>query len=431
MSDAPTGPSDASPLRDRSFLAMLVTQLLGAFNDNLFKQLIVLLAVQQTLDQGLEVDRQAEVMLCFALPMLLFSGFAGALADRFPKTAIILGCKWAEVVVMVAGAGAFLVGQFELLLVVLFLMGAQTALFGPAKYGVLPELLSARRLPAGNGAIQMTTFVSIIAGMACAGLVRDAFERPTDGLLAGSLLSIVIALIGVSSARQIRRLPAAQPALPLSALGGLGGTLLRIWRDKAFFGVVLANGYLWFMGAVVQQLLNYYGLALMGLSKTRTSLLGGSLCVGLALGSVLGGVLSRGRINLRLTQAGFVGITLALAGLAFAHRAEWATHLCLLLLGTSGGTYALPLFTLIQLRPAADEKGRVIAATNVVNWALICGAALVYGGSFLLIAKLTSTKGQFVPAQWIPAGLATLNLLLAWPLLRLLGRLDAEHRAAA
>ena len=163
---------------DRSFWGMTVTQFFGAFNDNLFKQLILLLSITILAD-GTTQDNQGTATLIFSLPFLLVTGIAGYLSDRYPKRGIIVLCKIAEIAVMALGALAFAYhgksSSLAFLYLVLFLMGAQSGFFGPAKYGILPEMLRDDDLPRANGLILMTTFIAIITGTVVAGLILDYF----------------------------------------------------------------------------------------------------------------------------------------------------------------------------------------------------------------------------------------------------------------
>src|SRR5687768_11130244 len=160
--------------RDRSFWGMTATQLLGAFNDNLFKQLMLLLAIPVGAAAAQKADEQGLATMIFSLPFVLFSGFAGYLSDRHSKRNVIVACKLAEIGIMLLGMIGFLaygMTGYSGLLVVLFLMGTHSAFFGPGKYGILPELFREHDLPKANGVILMTTFLAIIFGTASAGLM--------------------------------------------------------------------------------------------------------------------------------------------------------------------------------------------------------------------------------------------------------------------
>ena len=204
--------------RDISFLGMTVTQFLGAFNDNLFKQLMLLLSLRIA-DQ----DRQPIAMFVFSVPFVLFSGYAGYLADRYSKRVIIILSKMAEILAMLLGLLAFaMFGSwgFPGLLLVLFLMGTQSAFFGPGKYGILPEMLRPKDLPAANGVVLMTTFLAIIMGAVAAGFSSDRMlgsqlpvTETAHRLWIGSLVCVGIAVIGTLTSLPIRSVPPAVPGL--------------------------------------------------------------------------------------------------------------------------------------------------------------------------------------------------------------------------
>ena len=171
--------SQPSLSSDRSFWGMAATQFLGAFNDNLFKFLILLMATPTAaaIAAGKEAkDLQSEAMIVFATAFLLFSGIAGYLADKTSKRTIIITSKFAEIIVMFVGMiGFYYYESFGIkgMMVILFFMGLQSAFFGPAKYGILPEMLREDDLPRANGVILMLTFLAIIFGAALAGVLLD------------------------------------------------------------------------------------------------------------------------------------------------------------------------------------------------------------------------------------------------------------------
>lgn len=405
------GQTERKLLSDRSFLAMVGTQFLGAFNDNAFKQMVALLSVELTMRQkGASI--QAIAMALFSLPFVLFSGLAGTLADRFSKTRVIVLAKLAEILIMALAVLGFWLESVELLLGALFLMGTQSAFFGPAKYGILPEMLPRVHLSRANGVILMTTFVSIILGNAAAGFARDEYSNAAYVPAFGC---IFLACMGTFASLGIRRLPPARPALKVRGklLGDLLPTLRWIFNDPIFVLVIIANSFFWFAGGVVMQTINRYGLDLMKLSNEATSWLLVTLSAGIALGSVLGGLLSKRTINFQLSKWGLYGLALGLTMLTFAYRHEWLTHLTLLELGISAGMFGLPLQTFVQLRPPEGEKGRVVAAANFVNWIFIFLSA----GYYYLFTALA------VPIPWIPASLVVLTLLLGAALIPRLDRI--------
>ena len=213
-----TATDDEVPFHsDTSFWGMTVTQFLGAFNDNVFKQMVLLLCVAHVAATKATGDIwQPIAQAAFALPFILFSGYAGYLSDKYSKRTIVVLCKVAEIVVMLCGTAVLVQWDGDsqagvtALCCVLFLMGTQSAFFGPAKYGILPEMLREHDLPTSNGLIQMTTFLAIIFGTVVAGfcMVRYSADLPViTGICVG------IAVAGTISSLMVRRTPVAQPEL--------------------------------------------------------------------------------------------------------------------------------------------------------------------------------------------------------------------------
>jgi len=366
--------------RDRSFWGMAVTQFLGAFNDNLFKQIVLLVAAV-----SVGGDRQSLAMGVFALPFVLFSGFGGYLSDRHSKRRIIVLAKIAEIVVMGCASLAFFAGGHLVpLLAVLFLMGTQSAFFGPAKYGILPEMLRGSDLPRANGWIQMTTFLAIIFGTASAGVLKVYFA--TTLWIAGALC-VLIAVIGTTTALLVRPLRAAEPGLAFqpSALIVRKDTWQMLRGDRPLFAALMASCLFWFVGGLVLPATNALGKNMLQLDDRQTSILAACLGLGIALGCVVTGKLSKGRVSFRLMRLGCWGMV-ALATLLSLTWPDgsyllgyWGAHPALVMLGFFAGMYAVPLQVFLQARPPTGQKGRMIGAMNLMNWIGILISAGVYG----------------------------------------------------
>ena len=379
--------------RDSSFWGMTLGQFLGAFNDNVFKQLLLLLAISVASaavaanpNQESTGDDQWKAMLVFALPFLLFSGFAGYLSDRFSKRPVILISKSAEILVMSMGLMAFYwydTFGYNGLLAVLFLMGTQSAFFGPSKYGILPEMLHQRDLPRANGIFLMTTFLAIIFGQVAAGFMKEHFEST---LWMISLMCVGIAVVGTISTLLIRGKPAAQPDLPLTA-GALFITkdMLRALRtDQPLLMALLISSLFWMIAGLAQPSVNSLGLKQLEAGDKDTSILQGAIGVGIMFGCLLAGFLSKSKVSFRLMNLGAWGIVFSLA-----IRAPWGAegrHLLgyhfslpvLIMLGGFTGLFAVPIQVYLQSRPVAEQKGRMIAAMNQANWIGIILSALLY-----------------------------------------------------
>ncbi len=403
---------------DRSFWGMTITQFLGAFNDNLFKQLMLLLALKVAV-----ADRQPIAMLVFSAPFLLFSGFAGFLSDRYSKRLIIVLSKVAEIGAMLLGlVGFYFYDQvgFVGLLVVLFLMGAQSAFFGPGKYGILPEMLRKSDLPRANGVILMTTFLAIIFGTAAAGLLSElagegqpavaaVTESPVSAtnsdltttsqpgavpsanvavqrLWIGSLICVVIAVIGTLTSLLVRAVPASSPGLRFSpsALTVPADTLRMLRADRPLMGALFASCVFWLVAGIAQPTVNSLGKRQLELTDKLTSLLAACVAIGIAAGAVAAGRLSRGRTDFRLMRFGGWGLVvmllvLSLPGTQHGHLLGfWGALPALIALGVCAGMYAIPLQVFMQARPPDGQKGRMIAVMNQANWVAILLSAVVY-----------------------------------------------------
>ncbi|HAW28039.1 MAG TPA: MFS transporter, partial [Planctomycetaceae bacterium] len=288
MSETELKTEELPPLyQDSSFWGMTVTQFWGAFNDNLYKQLVLLFCAQQALQLQTD-DRQGTALAVFALPFVFFSGLGGWYADRHTKRTIVIACKVAEIIIALLAMAAFFTGELLPLLIVLGLLSTQSAIFGPAKYGILPEMLRDDDLPQANGIIQMTTFIAIIFGMASAGFVKQAYP---DQLWKTSYFCIGIAVIGTIASFWVRRTPVAHPGLPFSssALGIDTETRGLLRNDRRLLSVLLISSVFWFVGGIVQPLVNIFGIGQLQISESRTSLMAACMGVGISLGCIVAG----------------------------------------------------------------------------------------------------------------------------------------------
>lgn len=397
-------------MRDPSFGGMTSTQFLGAFNDNFFKQIVLLLCVDAATDGS---DLQPVALALFALPFVLFSGFAGFLSDRISKRNIVVACKVGEVVVMALGVVAFAIGELGLLLAVLFCMGVQSAFFGPPKYGIMPEMLRSRDLPMANGTLQMTTFVAIIFGMALAGYSRMWFG---DELWIVGAMCVGIGLLGTGTSLLVRRTGVAKPGLEFNPAALLlhPSTRRLLRSDRVLLGVLLVNSLFWFIGGLVQPAINSFGKQQLGMDDGRTSTMAACMGVGIAIGCILAGRLSGHRVRFGLVRLGAWGLLGCLAAVAAlgasdlsviaVERSCWGV---LTLLGLFGGLFVVPLNVMLQSRPPSDQKGRMIGAMNLFNWVgILCSA-----GFFLCAQKVLHSAGW--KESWTFAGAAVILLPVA------------------
>jgi MFS family permease len=381
---------DALPplYRDPSFGGMAATQFFGAFNDNLFKQLILLLATPTAAEAAAKLgkDRQADAQLIFASAFLIFSGVAGFVSDRVSKRTVVVCCKLAEIGIMFLGVlGFYFYGREGLngLLMVLFLMGVHSAFFGPAKYGILPELVRPADLPRANGLFLMLTFLAIIFGTALAGiLLKYAGHREWIG----SLVCMGIAVIGTMTALTIRHVPAAQPTLKHNfAAWGIPKEIRQLLRsDPELMKAIIVVSVFWLVGGLVLPNVNALGKTQLGLDDGRTSILSACMGVGIAAGCMLGGYLSRGRVNRKVVITGAIGAVIALSIMAIPGRNNgqalgFAGSIpVLILVGLFSGMFIVPVQVALQSRPPKAEKGRMIATMNQFSWIGVILSAVLW-----------------------------------------------------
>ena len=433
MSDESAFPSSARPLlRNVSFWAMTVTQFLGAFNDNLFKQVILLICIDVAVASaaqkpGTFSDYQSIAQGLFALAFVLFSGFAGFLSDRYSKRRIIVLCKLAEVGIMLLAVVALRSQALIAVLAVLFLMGTHSAYFGPAKYGILPEIFRPRDLPQANGIFLMTTFLAIIFGIAAAGYLKGMLGDFSAGTLgdhfwgAGATF-MGIALAGTLASLAVERTAASQPGLAFSRseLVMNRETFRTLRADRPLLAALGLSCVFWFVAGMVPLAVNDFGKRQLfiafelNVKDERTSLLAACMGIGIAAGCALAGKLSRGRVNFGLVLWGAWGIIGTLLGLAILgvssgplSAREWCARLLLTAMGGFAGLFSVPLQVFLQSRAPAGQKGRVIGAMNLFNWIAI----LLSAGFYKICSSILTS--QDAAGTWIFAITAALMLPVA------------------
>ncbi len=297
---------------------------------------------------------------------------------------------------MLLGMAAFLCfGWFGFsgLLVVLFLMGTQSAFFGPGKYGILPEMLRDDDLPRANGLILMTTFLAIIFGAASAGFFSDLaaagdapVEMAAQRMWIASAVCIGIAVVGTATSLLVRKVPPAMPGLPFrwSALTIPDETRDMLRRDHPLMGALAASSVFWLVAGVANLAVNSLGKNQLMLSDLKTSLMVASIGIGIAVGAVLAGRISRGRADFHVMRIGGWGLVvsllvLSLPGPNHGHLLGFnGSVAALIILGIFAGMYAIPLQVFMQSRPPENLKGRMIAVMNQANFTAILLSAAVY-----------------------------------------------------
>ena len=380
-------------LRRRQFLPLFVTQLLGAFTGNLFKNATIVLIIFRLGGTGATATIAAGL---FVLPFVLFSATAGQLADRFDKARLIRLSKLAELAVAMAAAMALAAGQPWTLQAVLVLYGLQATFFGPLKYGILPDHLDRDDLLAANGLVEAGTFVAILAGtIAGSGLVLG---HPR--LCAAVLVATAIG--GWAASRWVPPAPSKAPELTIDAnpLRQTWHLLAHSARQPPVFRGMLGISWFWLTGATYLTQFAAFARDVLAADPGVVPLFLAMFTLGISLGSLLCGRLSRG--NLRLCAWGAVGMGVFGLDFALAGAPLWRLLADLLLTAIAGGLFVVPLYAFLQTRAAAAERARVIAANNILN------ALLMSLGAGLAAALL----GSGVGVRWLLAATAAANLLL-------------------
>jgi acyl-[acyl-carrier-protein]-phospholipid O-acyltransferase / long-chain-fatty-acid--[acyl-carrier-protein] ligase len=365
-------------LGTRRFWPLCATQAAGAFNDNLIKNALVVLALFRLAHLGPVLVALAGGL--FILPYALFSATAGALADRHDKARLIRVMKRAELALMLVAAIGLLAANVTLLLLVLVGLGLQATFFGPLKYGILPDHLAPDELVAGNGLVEGTTFIAILAGTVAGGaLVTLPAGR---ALVAG--LGLIVSLIGLATARPIPPAPPRAPDLALrwNILRETWVLLRQAAQDKAVWGPILGISWFWTVGATLLAEFPVVAKVTLGANGEVVTLFLTAFSVGVGIGSLLCARLARGRTTAWLVPIAALGISLftwdfsraaiAAHGLAtvpavLAAPAGWRVLADLLLLAACGGLYSVPLYAMVQRHAAAAARARMIAANNVMN----------------------------------------------------------------
>ncbi|MGH9710530.1 MAG: MFS transporter, partial [Candidatus Acidiferrales bacterium] len=350
------------------FWSLIATQFQGAFSDNFLKWVTIFLALELGLPEARR-DRLVVLVipLLFALPFLLFSMTGGYLADRYSKRSVTIGTKLMEIAVVIFATAGLAVHSFTIPVAAVFLIGCQAALFGPSKYGLLPELLPETKLSWGNGILELGTFLAILIGTIAGGLFAEEFHGRE--FWNGSML-VALAVVGLGLSAGISRVPAANPARKFhwNPAGELWDEIVLIRRDRVLWAAVLGNIYFWFLGSLVLINIVLYATDILQVSETRTSLLMAATTLGIGLGSVAAGYLSRGRIEYGLISAGAAGITAMAALLGIPHIGYISVGVLLGLLGFFAGFFAVPINAIIQHRPDPERKGSVIATANLLSF---------------------------------------------------------------
>ncbi|MFP6744535.1 MAG: MFS transporter [Alphaproteobacteria bacterium] len=379
----------------RRFAPLFVTQFLGAMNDNLFKNALVILILYRIAD---DVGMNGPILVTvaagvFIIPFFLFSATAGQVADKLEKSRLIRLVKLAEIAVMGLAGLAFYLGNAYVMLGVLFLMGSQSALFGPVKYGILPDHLDKHELIGGNALIEAGTFLAILIGTIAGGLII----LTEHGVAIVTVLTIAIALLGWISSLSI---PRAEPLSPDLAINpnfvAETWSIMQMAASRRDIKLsIMGISWFWLAGATYLSQFPNLAKNVLGADEHVVTLFLVAFSVGIGLGSLLCNRLLKGEISAKYVPFGALGMTFFTLDLYFASRGMTASGGSLLSLGefiaepsnwriigdlvatsVSAGVFAVPLYTILQSRGDPARRSRTIAANNILNALfMVIGAA--------------------------------------------------------
>ncbi|ALG69143.1 MFS transporter [Beggiatoa leptomitoformis] len=439
--------SQSHLIHTRRFLPYFCTQFLGAFNDNVYKNsLVILIIFQGSSLFGMDSNQLVTFSAgFFILPFFLFSATAGQIADKYDKSILMRWTKVLEIFVMGLAIFGFFLNNILILIMLLFLMGAQSALFGPVKYGVVPQLLHEDELVGGNGLISMGTFLAILLGTILGGVLIAS----ENGTMWVSAIVVVIAVLGWIASLYVPPVPPADPNITVNwnvfsqTLHSMGFAL----ENRSVFLSVLAISWFWFVGATYLAQFPAYTKYILGGNEGVVTLLLTMFSVGIGIGSLSCEKLSRGKLETGLVPLGALGITLFSIDVYFASNyfyalqhpagtmtvsaflsegfASWRVLADLVLIGLFGGFYIVPLNVIVQTRSDPAHRSRIIAANNIIN-ALFMVLSSVYA---MLLLKYEVSIGTIFLSLGALNFIYSLGIFLFMPefLTRFVGMFTARN----
>jgi acyl-[acyl-carrier-protein]-phospholipid O-acyltransferase/long-chain-fatty-acid--[acyl-carrier-protein] ligase len=352
----------------RGFWALIAVQFQNAFSDNALKWLVSFLVLEAALTkEQRDLWFVLVVPLLFAVPFLLFSIPGGYFADKYSKRSVAVGTKLLEFGVMGLATFAFARERLDLAGLALFLACTQGALFGPTKYGLLPELLPEAKLSWGNGIIELTTLLAAIFAALAGGFLATHFRGRQ---VWSGVAFLGLTALGLLISLGISPVPAADPArrFDWNVAREFFNEFRRIRRDNVLWVAVLANTFFWFLGSLLLLNIVLYATDVLHVDEAHSSYLLAALSLGIGIGSFVAGYASGRKIEHGMVLPGMAGIIVMAGLLAQSGLSFTAVMVLLAVLGMAGGFFVVPVNALIQRRPRPEEKGRTIAVANLLSF---------------------------------------------------------------
>ena len=407
-------------LRARRFLPLFATQALGAFNDSLFKQAVVLFVTYQLYSNpAKEFQFSAIAQALFILPFFLLSALSGQLADDHDKARLIRIIKLAEIGIMIVGGAGIMLASKFLMLAAVFAMGVHSTFFGPIKYAILPQHLGKDEVLGGTGLVEAGTYLAILGGTILAGVLVSSPE-------VAAATTVGIAVLGFLTGRQVPPAPPAAERIPFNwhilraSIALVSGTM----HIRRLFLAILAISFFWTIGAVLIIIFPPLVKNVLGANEQVASLFIGIFSVGIAIGSVLINRLLKSQVSARFAPASVVAmgvfvLLLHFVALAWGKRGPDLTTLgnfifhpmaglmIVALLGVSitGGMFVVPLYAFLTTTVPKTETARTVAANNIVNsGAMVIGSLLAFALSSVgvgPVGQLLLVAGMCLVAAWL------------------------------
>ncbi len=387
----PVVPGGNRGLLSASFLGLLLTQFLGATNDNILRWLVI--GIGKDYFEAGQVSRILALgTAVFVAPYIVLAAPAGYLADRFSKRSVIVVCKVAEIFIMALAIVSILWGHVWFMLTVLGLIGAQAALFGPAKLGSIPEMLEESRISAANGLIGLTTVMATMVGATAGSWLADATGDKGQAHWEWSAFVLVgVAIAGWLSSLAIARQPAGNPArhFPWDAPQQTWRDLKTLAHTPAMLRVAFGIMFFWSLAALANLNIDQFAFEAGGEKQTQVAPLLAALVIGVGVGSVLAGIWSAGRVELGILPLGAFGLVIVplmlftVEGEFFIRGGDWtlnyiAAGILLFLLGCSAGLFDVPLAAYMQHNSPTDRRGSILAASNFMTFGGMLLASLAF-----------------------------------------------------
>ncbi|MGC2530520.1 MAG: MFS transporter [Candidatus Acidiferrum sp.] len=359
----------ASPKRGLAgFWALIAVQFQGAFSDNALKWLVSFLVLDSALSKETrDLWFVLVVPLLFAVPFLLFSIPGGYLADKYSKRSVTLWTKLFELAVMGLATYALATDQLAIAGAALFLACTQGAIFGPTKYGLLPELLPLSKLSWGNGIIELGTLLAAIIAALAGGFLAQHFHGRQ---IWSGLIFLALTVLGLLTSLGITKVPAADPTrrFDWNVPAEFFHEIRHMKSDRTLWTAVVANTFFWFLGSLLLLNIVLYATDIFHVDDPHSSYLLAALSLGIGIGSFVAGLASGKKIEPGMVLPGLVAILLMCVLLSRPGISYLAVLVQLAFLGIGGGFFVVPVNALIQQRPKPEEKGRAIAVVNLLSF---------------------------------------------------------------